>query len=158
MGDVIYRKWKPEDISQMIELRKQQLQEEGAKATVDITESLRDYYSRHVNGDTFISWLAVDGDTIVATSGLSITDKPPYYSNLTGRIGILSNMYTVKSYRRTGIAKKLIGFVMNEAKEHGCGMVEVVSSDMGVFLYQDFGFEKHHNYFQYNISNEPSTE
>jgi hypothetical protein len=28
---------------------------------------------------TFVSWLAVDGDKIIDTSGMSFVEKPPYY-------------------------------------------------------------------------------
>jgi len=152
METVIYRKLERKDVNQIIELRKQQLQEEGTKATIELTEPLNDYYNRHLNDDTFISWLAIDNDTIIATSGISIVEKPPYYSNPTGRIGILSSMYTLKPYRRKGIAKKLLELVVNEAKEGGCGAVHLTASDMGALLYQNFGFERNNNFFQYKFT------
>jgi len=151
MDNIIYRKAELKDIDRMIELRKQQLQEEGAEAIIELAGLLNDYYIKHFNDDTFISWLAIDNDTIIATSGISIVEKPPYYSNPTGRIGILSSMYTLNLYRRKGIAKKLLRLIINEAKERGCGTVQLTASDMGSLLYQDFGFEKNSNFFQYKL-------
>lgn len=54
---------------------------------------------------TFVSWLAVDGDRIVGTSGMSFVEKPPYFGSPNGKIGLLSSMYTANDYRRQGIAK-----------------------------------------------------
>ena len=100
---------------------------------------------------TFISWLAVDGDRIVGTSGVSFVEKPPYFGCPSGRIGLLSSMFTDKEYRRRGIAKELLTRVVNEAREYGCGTVQITASDMGVLLYSDFGFVKNGNFMQYKL-------
>lgn len=60
-------------------------------------------------------------------------------------------MFTDKSYRRKGIAKALLTKVVNEAKEYGCGAVQITASDMGVLLYSDFGFVKNGNFMQYRL-------
>lgn len=38
-----------------------------------------------------------------------------------------------------------------EAREYGCGTVQVTASDMGVLLYTDFGFVKNGNFMQYKL-------
>ncbi|MBO7425582.1 MAG: GNAT family N-acetyltransferase, partial [Clostridiales bacterium] len=78
-------------------------------------------------------------------------EKPPYFSCPSGKIGLLSSMYTDKAYRRQGIAKKLLGLVVTDAKEYGCGCVQITASDMGVLLYTDFGFKKNGNFMQLNL-------
>ena len=60
-------------------------------------------------------------------------------------------MFTSKDYRRRGIAKELLSRVVNEAKEYGCGSVQITASDMGVLLYTDFGFVKNGNFMQYQL-------
>ena len=100
---------------------------------------------------TFVSWLAVDDGKIVGTSGMSFVEKPPYFSCPTGKIGLLSSMFTAPDHRRMGIAKELLGRVVNDAKEYGCGCVQITASDMGVLLYTDFGFKKNGNFMQYNF-------
>ena len=151
MDGIFYRKLALDDIEKFIELRKKQLLEEGALAKVDITNALLEYYRKHLPEGTFISWIAsLDGD-IIATSGISFVEQPPHYGNPSGKIGILSSMYTVEQYRRKGIAKKLLGLVVNEAKEYGCGAVHITASDMGAFLYQDFGFRRSSVLFRYKL-------
>jgi GNAT superfamily N-acetyltransferase len=152
--DIIYRKSELKDVSRLIELRELQLQEEGAEATIELTGPLKDYYFRHFNDDTYISWLAVDNETIIATSGISIVEKPPYYSNLSGRIGLISSMYTLTPYRRRGIAMELLGLAVDEAIKRGCGVVQLTASDIGALLYQKFGFENRRNFYQYIVKNQ----
>jgi len=100
---------------------------------------------------TFVSWIALDGDKIIGTSGMSFIEKPPYFGCPNGKIGLLSSMFTAKDYRRQGIAKELLTRVMKEAREYGCGVVQITASDMGVLLYSDFGFQKNGNFMQYNF-------
>lgn len=146
-----YRKLTINDLNQFIEMRICQLREEGAKEDIDIRPALHDYYERHIADGTFVSWLAVDGEKIIGTSGMSFVEKPPYFGCPNGRIGLLSSMYTDKAYRRRGIAKVLLAKVVNEAKEYGCGTVQITASDMGVLLYRDFGFTKNGNFMQYKL-------
>ena len=59
----------------------------------------------------------IDDDRIVATSGISIVEKPPYFGCPTGKIALVSSMSTLPAYRRQGIARDLlcrsVGFVHN---------------------------------------------
>ncbi|MBQ9199010.1 MAG: GNAT family N-acetyltransferase [Lachnospiraceae bacterium] len=146
-----YRKLDYEDIDTFIEMRINQLREEGAAEDFDLRPALYDYYKRHMADGTFVSWLAVDGEKIVGTSGMSFVEKPPYFGCPSGRIGLLSSMYTDNNYRRQGIAKTLLSKVIDEARAYGCGTVQITASDMGVLLYTDFGFEKNGNFMQYKL-------
>ncbi|MBR5683781.1 MAG: GNAT family N-acetyltransferase [Ruminococcus sp.] len=148
---VSYRKLTEKELDTFIEMRINQLREEGAKEDIDLRPALKDYYTRHMADGTFVSWLAVDGEKIIGTSGMSIVEKPPYFGCPSGKIGLLSSMFTDKSYRRQGIARELLSRVVNEAKERGCGTVQITASDMGVLLYTNFGFTKNNNFMQYKL-------
>ena len=146
-----YRKMTPADLDTFIRMRITQLREEGATEDIDLVPALQDYYARHMADGTFVSWLAVDGEKIVGTSGMSFVEKPPYFSCPSGRIGLLSSMFTDPGYRRMGIAKELLGRGVEEARAYGCGSVQITASDMGVLLYTDFGFVKNGNFMQYKL-------
>lgn len=148
---IVYQKLTEKELDTFIDIRISQLREEGAKEDIDLRPALRDYYDRHMADGTFVSWLALDGDKIVGTSGMSFVEKPPYFGCPSGKIGLLSSMFTAKEYRRCGIAKELLSRVVNEAKEYGCGAVQITASDMGVLLYTNFGFKKNGNFMQYNL-------
>ena len=149
--EIQYRKMTLADVDTFISMRIKQLREEGATEDIDLIPALKDYYGRHMADGTFVSWLAVDGEKIVGTSGMSFVEKPPYFSCPTGRLGLLSSMFTDPSYRRMGIAKELLSRVVDEARKYGCGSVQITASDMGVLLYTDFGFVKNGNFMQYKL-------
>ncbi len=148
---IAYRKLEEKDLERFISMRITQLREEGATEDLDLVPALMDFYHRHMADGTYVSWLAVDGEKIVGTSGMSFVEKPPYFSCPTGRIGRLSSMYTDPDYRRRGIAKELLRRVVEEARAYGCGAVQITASDMGVLLYTDFGFVKNDNFMQYKL-------
>ena len=146
-----YRKLTENDLGTFIRMRITQLREEGATEDLDLVPALMDYYHRHMADGTFVSWLALDGEKIIGTSGMSFVEKPPYFSCPSGRIGLLSSMYTDPEYRRKGIAKELLSRVVEEARIYDCGSVKITASDMGVLLYSDFGFVKNGNFMQYKL-------
>ena len=146
-----YRRLTEKEITTFIGMRIQQLREEGAKEEIDLIPALREYYMRHMADGTFVSWLAWDGENIIGTSGMSFVEKPPYFGCPSGKMGLLSSMYTNPKYRRMGIARKLLSRVVNDAREYGCGTIQITASDMGVKLYADFGCVHNGNFMQYKL-------
>ena len=70
-----YRKLKEKDLDIFIEMRINQLREEGAKEDIDLRPALRDYYMRHMKDGTFVSWIAEDEGKIIGTSGMSFVES-----------------------------------------------------------------------------------
>ena len=149
---ITYRKLAEDKLDVFIQMRIRQLREEGATEEIDLVPALQDYYRRHMADGTFVSWLAMDDDRIVGTSGMSFVEKPPYFGCPSGRIGLLSSMFTEPEFRRRGIARELLSRVVEEARAYGCGTVQITASDMGVLLYTAFGFTKNGNFMQYKLS------
>ena len=137
-----YKMLTEKELNTFINMRINQLREEGAKEEIDLVPALKDYYTRHM----------ADGKNIIGTSGMSFVEKPPYFGCPNGKIGLLSSMFTEPQYRRKGIAKELLSRVVNEAREYGCGVIQITASDMGVKLYTDFGFVHNGNFMQYEFS------
>ena len=111
-----YKKLTENELNTFIRMRINQLREEGATDDIDLAPALEDYYRRHMADGSFVSWLAMDGERIVGTSGMSFVEKPPYFGCPSGRIGLLSSMFTEPEYRRRGIAKELLSRVVGEAR------------------------------------------
>ncbi len=155
--NIVYKKLTEAELKTFINMRITQLTEEytseGRKVPegVDLEAALFDFYHRHMADGTFVSWLAMDGDKIIGTSGMSFVEKPPYFTCPTGRLGLLSSMYTDPDYRRMGIAKELLHRVVEEARAYGCGAVHITASNMGVKLYTAYGFEHNGNFMQYKL-------
>ena len=148
---VEYKRLTEKELDRFIEMRINQLREEGAKEDIDLVPALRDYYKRHMADGTFVSWLAVDDEEIIGTSGMSFVEKPPYFGCPSGKMGLLSSMFTNPRYRRMGIAKELLHRVVEEARKYGCGTIQITASDMGVKLYESYGFVHNDNFMQYKL-------
>jgi len=149
--EITYRKLTEADLDTFISMRITQLREEGATEDIDLVPALQDFYHRHMADGTFVSWLALDGDKIIGTSGMSFVEKPPYFGCPSGKLGLLSSMFTNPDYRRMGIAKELLHRVVEEARAYGCGAVHITASDMGVKLYTAYGFTHNGNFMQYKL-------
>ncbi len=155
--EIVYKKLTEEELETFIDMRIGQLTEEYVSEgrevpkNVDLKSALFDYYHKHMADGTFVSWLAMDGDTIIGTSGMSFVEKPPYFTCPSGKLGLLSSMFTNPNYRRKGIAKELLDRVVNEARNYGCGAVHITASDMGVKLYTAYGFKHNGNFMMYNL-------
>ena len=154
---IVYKKLTETELETFIDMRIAQLTEEyeaagkEVPAGADLKPALSDYYHKHMADGTFVSWLAVDGNRIVGTSGMSFVEKPPYFTCLSGKLGLLSSMYTDPAYRRRGIAGKLLDHVIDEARGHGCGSVHITASDLGVKLYTAYGFRHNGNFMMYDL-------
>ncbi len=155
--EIVYKKLTEKELSTIIKMRIDQLTEEYTSEgrtvpeDVDLESALMDFYTRNMAAGTYVSWLAFDGDKIVGTSGMSFAEKPPYFSCPSGRVGILSSMYTDPNYRRMGIAITLLDKVVKEAEAYGCGTIYITASNMGVKLYEAYGFKHNGNFMQYNF-------
>jgi GNAT superfamily N-acetyltransferase len=145
------RRLVPGDVPGLVETRVAQLLEEGARQSVDLRPALSDHYARHLSDGSFVSWVAFAGGRMVATSGVSIVEKPPWYGCPTGRIGLVSGMYTDPAWRRQGIARDLLFRCLQEARGRGCGVVQITASDAGVPLYQSVGFAHNANFLQLSL-------
>lgn len=148
---VEYKRLTEKELDRFIEMRINQLREEGAKEDIDLVPALKDYYKRHMADGTFVSWLAVDDEEIIGTSGMSFVEKPPYFGCPSEKMGLLSSMFTNPRYRRMGIAKELLHRVVEEARKYGCGTIQITASDMGVKLYESYGFVHNDNFMQYKL-------
>ncbi len=154
---IVFKRLTENDLDRIIRMRIDQLTEEytsegkAVPENVDLETALKDFYKKNMAAGTYVSWLAFDGDKIVGTSGMSFAEKPPYFTCPSGKLGILSSMYTDPDYRRMGIATGLLDRVINEAKEYGCGTIYITASDMGVKLYESYGFRHNGNFMQYDL-------
>ncbi|MCH3972987.1 MAG: GNAT family N-acetyltransferase [Oscillospiraceae bacterium] len=146
-----FKKLTENELGTFINIRINHLREEGAKEDFDLRPALMDYYDKHMKDGSFVSWLAIEDGVIIGTSGMSIVEKPPYYRCQSGKMGLLSSMYTNPDYRRMGIAKELLNRVIDEARMQGCGTIQITASDMGVKLYTAYGFVHNGNFMQYKL-------
>lgn len=83
--------------------------------------------------------LAVD-KAVVGCASLCYIKLMPTFSHPTGKRAHLMNVYTKSEYRRQGIAYKMIGMLINEAKEKGVTEISLDTTEQGRALYKKCGF------------------
>lgn len=147
---MIIRKATFADIDALIKLRLIYLTHEFGLTPDEegvIKAQLVPYFTKHL-GDDFIAVLAetankTDGTAMaVSTAFLVITEKPANPSFLTGKTGTLLNVLTLPEYRRLGIATKVIGQIIEMAKQLSVSSIDLSASPDGKPLYNILGFKE----------------
>ena len=104
-----------------------------------LRRSLAGYFAEHLNEDCFV-YAAKDAGKTVATVYLNLENKPPRPSCPTGDYGIVYNVYTLPEYRRQGLARKLMLWLLDEAREKKLDYVALEATAEGYPLYMGIGF------------------
>jgi len=126
------------DIPVLVELRKRQLMDEGEGVPSD--HHLVHYFTAAMADGSFAAWVMEEQGEIAATGAACFYALPPTFSNPTGRVAYVTNMYTKNEYRRRGAATALLGMAIGEAKARGCGVVRLHASEDGRPIYRKAGF------------------
>ncbi len=138
------RKATEADIEILVQLRIKQLYDEGYTpqkyGLENIAREMTRYFRENIRTERYISWVAVEAETIVAISGLCFYDLPPSFINLTGKVAYLTSMYTMPAYRRRGLAAILVRKMIEIAREKGYTVMRLHASEAGRPLYRKLGF------------------
>lgn len=138
---MIFRTASLEDIHEISEIRKKQIQDEGQTPDIDIDEDLRRYFEKYVKSGELIEWVAEEDGRIIATAAIMFMDFPPSFRNKTGRTGYVGNVYTADEYRGRGIAGQLLDKLEQEARKRGITMLLLHASEAGRRAYLKSGYE-----------------
>lgn len=141
---MIYEKATTKDISELTDLRIAYLQEDLGVITENdlqkLQTSLPGYYEKHLNKDLLV-YVAREEDAIVSCAFLLIVEKPMSPAFITGKTGVVLNVYTKPEHRRKGHARKLITMMLEDAKACAVSVIELKATEDGYPLYKSIGFE-----------------
>lgn len=141
---MIFEKATIQDMNALTDLRIAYLYEDlGIITDKDLSliqTSLPSYFAKHLNLDLMV-YVARDEDNIVSCSFLLIVEKPMSPSFITGKTGIVLNVYTKPEYRHKGYAKKLMTMMLEDAATRDVSVIELKSTEDGYSLYKSVGFE-----------------
>ena len=94
-----------------------------------------------LNSGDYLAWLAVcEGDLVVAGAGLWLMDWPAHMLGSSPRRGNILNVYTEPSFRRRGLARRLVEAALHWCKVNEIDLVMLHASDAGRGLYEELGF------------------
>ncbi|MCL2034201.1 MAG: GNAT family N-acetyltransferase [Oscillospiraceae bacterium] len=139
-----FRKAAINDIDDLARIRSIFLKEandlSSEEERVKMETANRVYFKTAVADGSFIAWLAVDGEKIVATSGLIFYNVPPSLKCPDGKVAYIMNMFTFPGYRKRGIGMELLKRTVEEAKGRGYKKITLNATNAGRPLYERYGF------------------
>jgi GNAT superfamily N-acetyltransferase len=101
---------------------------------------MREYMLRKMPGGEFLVWVAEGGGEIVATSGVTIFERPPNGANVAGLEAYLSNMYTVPAWRGRGLGSALVATIVEYFKTTRVRRIWLHATEQGRPVYARAGF------------------
>ncbi len=138
-----YRKANVTDIDVLSQMRVSMLcdgKEYTDEFKFKLYNNIKSYILGGFKDKSFIAWVAVQNNEVIAMGGLAYYVLPPNDWCPSGRTAYIGNMYTIPDYRRKGIATKLLSLLVDEAKENCSERILLDATDMGKPLYEKYGF------------------
>lgn len=145
-----YRKAKIDDISELIDLRKKQLVDEGIESSIDIDNELSIFFNNKLREGSLIQWVVEEKEEIIACGAVIFYEFPPTYTNKSGKKAYITNMYTQANYRGQGIATSLLTKLVEETKNAGISKIWLGASKLGRPVYKKFGFKETDEWLELN--------
>lgn len=100
----------------------------------------KEFFDKHLNQD-YICFVEEIDRMIIATCAVQIIEYLPLCTNLSGKVGYISNVYTKEAYRKRGIQKELMRECMEFIESQDISVSELSSSNpIARRLYHHFGF------------------
>lgn len=142
------------DINDLMQLRLEMLKvvnslNEAANFDEKLVQCSREYF---LNGDQ-TTVFAMEGNIIAGCASISYITIMPTFSHPTGKRAHLMNVYTRKEFRRKGVGKMMINFLIDEAKSRGVTEISLDATEMGRPLYKALGFNSNEEGMNLNCSN-----
>lgn len=103
----------------------------------EIMRESREYF---LHGDQ-LTVLALDEGEVIGCASMSFMWIMPTFSHPTGRRAHLMNVYTRNTYRRQGIARKMVEMLIEETWAKGATEISLDATVMGRPLYESLGFK-----------------
>lgn len=142
---MVFEKAVENDISALIEMRKEYLLEDYEKLPKDsleiISKNLFQYFKKHLNKD-LTAFVCRHNGEIISCCLLCIMEKPPNPTFVNGKTGTVMNVYTKPEYRKRGISGRLLGMLLAESEKERLDFVELKATDSGYKLYKSVGFKE----------------
>jgi GNAT superfamily N-acetyltransferase len=136
------------DIPHVIAHRERMFRDMGIPARFEAMAIATETWLRSaIPSKTYLAWLAVSGDGVVAAGGgLIVIPWPPGPMTMDPRCGFVFNVYTDPAHRKHGLARRLMDTMHDWCRSEGIERVVLNASTFGRPLYEQMG---------YVVANEP---
>ena len=116
----------------------------------DMTEpcsAKEQYYREHLQDSTHTAVFACVGERIIGCGEICYQTEMPSPDNPNGKCGYLMNIYTLPEYRRMGVGREIVSFLIKDAQLKNVKKLSLESSEMAEKLYQSTGFLRNEHFY-----------
>lgn len=115
-----------------------------------IRKNNEDYYKETLSDGTHTACFAVNEDDgkIIGCGGICYQKEMPSPDNLTGTNGYLMNIYTLPEYRGHGVGRRIVEFLIDDAKKRRTEKIYLESAKDAKHLYEEIGFSDMQDYMK----------
>ena len=129
------------DIDTLMDWRKEVIRNVfGVESGASLLAANRHYYLEHIADGTHIAVTATFDGEECGCGAICLTEELPSPDNPSGKCAYLMNIYVREAFRRHGIAHKIVAWLVDEAKKHGCGKIYLETTADGKPVYRSLGF------------------
>ena len=148
MNTIEIRQASHEDVPTLIKLRWEIFVEHGVTDGQNelirrrYERTFREFLDQHLDQSQCQFWVALAEGQIIATATLWLFPILPWPGNLNEWHGQISNLYTVPSYRRLGIARQMLETLRQVAEQaHVTSLLVEQPSSLTSPLYSSLGYK-----------------
>ena len=142
--NVVIRKATIDDIELLVEWRMEVLHDVFSippnEPICELENENRCYYQRALQNSEHIACFACLNDTIIGCGGICLYQEMPSPDNPTGKCAYLMNIYTRPQFRKQGVGKELIKWLLEQAAQRSIPKIYLETSEVGKRLYTQMGF------------------
>lgn len=150
------RQLKTEDMTLLIALRMEVLSdvfsEEKKGLSKEEWKQLQEnnlaYYRQHLTDNSHIACVAEENGEVLGCGGVCLYQEMPSPDNRSGKCAYLMNIYTRPSWRRKGIARDVVEWLIARSRLLGAEKIYLETSDDGRRLYENLGFSDMKGYMK----------
>ena len=130
------------DIPHIVQHRELMFREMDIPAAFEDMSAAVALWLRHaIPSKTYLGWIAeASSGDVAAGSGLIVIPWPPGPMSMDPRCGFVFNVYTARSHRKQGLARRLMDAMHDYCRAEGIERVVLNASTFGKPLYDGMGY------------------
>lgn len=101
----------------------------------------RTFYEKHIADGSHIAIIAEADGSDAGYGAISIIEELPTPDNPSGKRACLTDIYVREEYRRHGIARTIVRWLVDKATQLGCGSIYLTSTTAARPLFAEIGFK-----------------
>ena len=121
----------------------------GVEPSKRLLVANRQYYRQNIAEGRHIAIVAEMDGADVGCGAICLSEELPSPDNPTGRCAFLMNIYVRDQFRRQGIGRTIVEWLLDKARRLDCGKIYLETTDEARPLYKETGFKDLTGYMKY---------